>query len=1112
MPEGSVAEDVLADEAARQSIISELGATLFVEAGAGTGKTSSLVDRVVALVDAGVPMRSIAAITFTEKAAAELRDRIRRELERVAATHPLRAVAVDEIDGAAVCTLHAFAQRLLLAHPVEAGLPPRLEIHDEITSQVIFQVRWEEFLDGLLHDPAHERTVLLSLAAGVTLDHLRDIAVAFNANWDLVAERVPRAAPEPPPVHARALIDVLDGLCGARGHCAAVDDRMLSRLEEYAAYVRELRQAQEDDELLGLLSDDTIRFTTSVGQQRNWPPGMLGGLRTGIAEADGLRQRICGEVVEACLARLASVIAGFTLDSAEQRRVEGRLEFHDLLVRARALLRGPQGPAVRQALRARFQRLLLDEFQDTDPIQIEIAALLASPDLAAGGKPWPEIPTDDGRLFFVGDPKQSIYRFRRADIGLFLRARTSYCDDPVYLTRNFRTAAPILEWLNHTFEQLIRPTEGSQPAYVPLVATRPAAPNGPPVLLLGAQAHLDSPKADPLREREAADVVAAIQSVMREGWDVRIARGEDGAAADGHRWRPARLGDICVLLPARTSLAALERALDGAAIPYRADASSLVYATREVRDLLATARAIDDPTDELSLVSALRSPLFGCGDDDLYRFRVTHGGRWSPLARLPDSLPPDDPVGEALRYLRELHDQRHWLAPSELLARLVADRRMLELAVVGGRTRDVWRRLRFVVDQARAYTETQGGGFRDYLAWADLQASETSRVAEAILPETDDDAVRIMTIHAAKGLEFPITIVSGMTTAPRSRRGGVSLVFPLDGTFGLRLTSSITTEVFDAYEPIDEQMDFHEKLRLLYVACTRARDHLVISVHRAARDLPPDESRRTSAELIWAAGGDGPHVTVAPPFAEPGDQERVDEQLPPLPDRDGWLAKRVAVLDAGRRRLSVSATRLARHAEARAAGDPGLVKDPRDLDLPPWRKGRYGSAVGRAVHAVLQTIDLRSGDGLDRAAAAQAAAEGVLGMEQTIRALAASALQAPCVREATGTEFWRETYIAAPVGGTLLEGYVDLLYRTADGLVVVDYKTDGAGPPGPGDPRAASYRLQGAAYAAAVDSATGETVRRCVFVFLGVDGATEWEPDDLEAAVNEVLATVPVLQ
>ena len=237
---------------------------------------------------------------------------------------------------------------------------------------------------------------------------------------------------------------------------------------------------------------------------------------------------------------------------------------------------------------------------------------------------------------------------------------------------------------------------------------------------------------------------------MTEGWDVD----------DGHGgWRPARLGDVTVLVPARTSLPFLEDAFDGAGIPFRAESSSLVYASRAVRDLLMVLRAVDDPTDYLRIISALRTPLLACGDDDLFRFKVERGGRWSYLADQPDTVPADDPVGAGLEYLRTLHDQRYWLAPSELLGRIAADRRAMELGFAEGRPRDVWRRLRFVIDQARAWSEATGGNLRQYLRWVGLQTAEGARVAEAILPESDDDAVRIMTIHSAKGLEFPITIV-----------------------------------------------------------------------------------------------------------------------------------------------------------------------------------------------------------------------------------------------------------------------------------------------------------------------------------------------------------------
>jgi ATP-dependent exoDNAse (exonuclease V) beta subunit len=710
----------------------------------------------------------------------------------------------------------------------------------------------------------------------------------------------------------------------------------------------------------------------------------------------------------------------------------------------------------------------------------------------------------------VGDPKQSIYRFRRADIAAFLRARSAFGASPRHLTRNFRTARPVIDVVNAIFRDLIIAEPESQPEYVALEPVREAAAVGPAVVLLGTEPDEQATTADDLRDLEAADVAAVVRRALREGWSVvrRVGLGNEVT-------EPCRLGDLCVLLPARTSLGHLEDALDAAGIPYRAETSSLVYSTREIRDLLVVLQAVDDPTDELALVSALRSPIFGCGDDDLYTFRVEHGGRWDHQVPIPESLPPDHPVGDALRALSDWHDARYWSSPSELLDRIVRERRVLEVGFAHGRPRDLWRRVRFVVEQARAFADAEGGSVRDFLAWADLQGSEGARVVETVLPETDDDAVRILTIHGAKGLEFPITIVSGMTTKASGRPRSVQLLFPHDDdTYAVRVSKRVTTEEFERYAPIDEQMDFQEKLRLLYVAMTRARDHLVVSVHRPAKTPGDDNAKWTHAELVWHAAAEQPGWE---PFAANADDlrplARADVAVAPAaapPPWDDWvLARDRARTESARRRVQ-SATALAREAEAAraAVGDPGLAKGPRDLELPPWNKGRYGTALGRAVHAVLQTVDLGTGAGLDDAAAAQAAAEGIVGKEVDVAARARVALTTRVVQEAVEHGFRREMYVATPVDGTTLEGYVDLVYRRPDGLVVVDYKTDAWADDDDLDAKVARYRLQGAAYAVALEQATGEAVAECVFVFLGDREARERTVSDLPAAMREVRAAL----
>lgn len=1089
------------DDAAREAIRARLGETLFVEAGAGSGKTAALVDRIVALVrDEQVPIRAIAAITFTDKAAAELRHRVRAELERHAPGEPACRAALDDLDAAAICTLHAFAQRLLTDFPIEAGLPPRVQVTDEIASAVAFDERWREFHDRLLDDPANEETVLYALACGVKLDRLRNLAEVLSANWDLL-DRVPPAPPLPEVGPAvEGWLAALEAVCERGAECRDGEDRLLGHLQQCAERVRSLREAPDDVERLTLLAGGP-KLRTRFGRRDNWPD--VEAVRAELAALDEARERLCEQVASAVIRRFAAAIARFTADAAAERRAAGELEFHDLLVLARAMLRDRRhGPRVRERLRARYRRLLVDEFQDTDPIQVELAVLLGSGDPDAGEKPWTAVDVEPGRVFFVGDPKQSIYRFRRADIATFLAARDTLTDAPLRLTRNFRTVEPVVAWINHVFDELIRPYPGSQPEYVALEPVREAPPSGPPVALLGVDEHDDEPDADTLREREAADVVAAVRTAIADGWSVG-----DG---DGG-WRPARLGDVCVLLPARTSLGFLERALDDAGIPYRAETSSLVYGSREVRDLLVTLRAADDPTDALALVSALRSPLFGCGDDDLFEFRREHGGRFDIRRRVPETLPADHPVVEGIAYVRDLHDARMWTAPSVLLERLVRDRNVLEVGHSIGRFREVSRRIRFVVDQARAFADTTGGTLREYLAWATRQGAEGSRVVETVLPETDDDAVRILTVHGAKGLEFPIVVCSGMTTRAQQRARGVQVLFPPDGGCEIRLASGVQTDQFELHQPVDEQMGFHEKLRLLYVACTRARDHLVVSVHRKARrnGLPDEPSGWTHAELLWRASrgaiADSLAAAGAPVGVVPA---RTAVERPPA----DWQRQHATAMAHGARRRFVAATTLAHREDEHAPPDPGLAKQPRDLELPPWNKGRYGTAIGRAVHAVLQTVDLAGGEGLDAAAAAQAAAEGVLGHETTIAALVRAALASSSIRDAVRSgAYWRETYVGVPVEGLTLEGYVDLVYRdpSTGALVVVDYKTDSIG----GDElerRLEHYRVQGAAYALAVGAATGEQVQRCTFVFCDPGGAREVtiDGDRLGDAMARVRALV----
>jgi len=1060
---------VLGDAEARERIAESTSETLFVEAGAGSGKTSSLVGRItrLVLVD-GVDLSGIAAVTFTEKAGAELRDRLRTALE--AATGARAEQALEDLDSAAIGTLHSFAQRVLNEHPIEAGLPPLIEVADELSSAVAFEERWSEQRRALLDDDTVADALTLGMSARITLEHLRSLSRLFGADWDLVADRVlVGGEPEPAePGDMHALVATAVELAERAAECADVTDKLLPDLVAIGAWGARLGAATDPGERLELLVA-AAALKARHGRSSNWGGAdALADLKQACKQLQTDAAAAVAGVLEVTLRTLSRWVARRVLDAADARRVAGRLEFHDLLVLARNMLRRDAG--VREALHLRYPVLLLDEFQDTDPIQIELAVRIAGGAAAVQDR-WEDVLVPPGSLFVVGDPKQSIYRFRRADIAMYLRSQ-QVIGEHVALSTNFRTVAPVVSWVNHVFSRLIIAEPDAQPEFRPLHALREPPPGGPAVVVvLGAAGHPARPTAAELRTDEAADVAATVARAVTEQWPVHAGGG----------WRPARLQDIVVLVPARTSLPYLEAALDSAGIPYRAEASSLVYEAQEVRDLLAAARAVADPSDRLALVTALRSPLYGCGDDDLWTWK-RGGGALSILAP-PDKNRAEHPVATALDHLRTLHQRSRWWSPSELLGAIVTDRRVLEVAAPDPRARDQWRRIRFVLDQARAWSESEHGGLRAYLAWAAQQGAETARVVEAALPETDTSAVRIMTVHAAKGLEFPIVILSGMTAAPRTPTG-VRLLWPPDGGYAVSLRNGVTTGDFAAAAPIDEQMDDRERRRLLYVATTRARDHLVVSLHRGL-----DSPTQTSARLLATTGEATLGAQAWTPPDTPPQLPAVKQAVPVVPQEyTAWLQEltRVRLASAHPSTQSASGLEGSEPTAALTNDTPGgSAKASVNVDLPPWSKGRDGTAVGRAVHGVLQSVNLATGAGMDAAVAAQCTAEGVEQHSAVVTGLVRSALNSPTLHQAATRRHWRETYLAATSpDGTLLEGYVDLTYQDDDrSLVIVDYKTD-AVPAAALTARATYYTPQLRAYIDILTAATGVTNIHAVLLFL----------------------------
>ena len=981
------------DQPARNAIVERLDENMVVEAGAGTGKTRSLVERVVALVTTGrASMGGIAAITFTEAAAAELRSRIGETLERVSAD-PSRQHAererckrgVDDLDHASIQTLHSFAGSLLRERPLEAGLPPGFNVRDAIEAEVAFEKKWSEWLDATLDDPGAQETLRPALEEGMTLRHIREIAVSFHRNYDLLAN---------------------------------------------ASFDMPSDQATEGER-------------------------------------------------DAVLVPVLELLRRFALDYAHERKAAGEVEFQDLLVLARDLLR--DSLSARDHFRERYSHILIDEVQDTDPLQAELAMFLAedvSGSAESSDRPndWHDVRPAAGKLFIVGDAKQSIYRFRRADIRQVKLMQEAVGGSNVVLTQNFRSLRPVIDWVNHVFAQWMK--EGkSQAEYSPLDAVSVHG-EPPPVRYMGGAI---GGNIGDVRRQEADAVARTIRTAVEEGWQVRS---EDL----GPETRPAKYQDVCVLMPSRLGLDALEFAFETAGIPYRLDSAGLIYESQEARDLLNCLGAIDDPTDQVSVVAALRSPALACSDADLLDF-VESGGQFDYLA---DDDTPSGYATDALAILRDFHGRRRWMSPAALIEEFVRERRLMELALDARQWRGRWMRYRFLIDRARAFAASGETSLRAYLAWTARQREEQARARETAVPESDEDAVRVMTVHGAKGLEFPILVLAGLNSS--GTRGPGAVLFDHKGgrvevKVGSR-ESSFQTAGYEDLAESDKTREQEQDVRLMYVAATRARDHLIVSLYRNSRGKNSPAARfeefMEGADYLW----------------EPFDSSKVEER--PSPDspvaigtsdtpaaRRHWVEERNTMYAARSLPVSAAATRLAQEA-----------KDEQDIPDEPWRRGRAGTSIGRAVHAVLQVVDLRTGNGLEDIAKAQAAAEGVPGRADDIARLVRRALDSPLVKRALESgRWWRETPVAGPVGDGIVEGFIDLLFKEEDGFVIVDYKTDALGSDDEIERAMARYRLQGGGYALALSRATGATVKEVSFLFL--EPSREETVEDLSSAMKD---------
>jgi ATP-dependent helicase/nuclease subunit A len=467
------------------------------------------------------------------------------------------------------------------------------------------------------------------------------------------------------------------------------------------------------------------------------------------------------------------------------------------------------------------------------------------------------------------------------------------------------------------------------------------------------------------------------------------------------------------------------------------------------------------------------------------------------------------------------------------VARAIDELRSFELCLAHHRPRDHWQRLRWLMDQARLFDETVGGSLRSFLRWADLQAEDDRRSGGVGPPDPDDDAVRIMTIHGSKGLEFPIVVLAGLEREVGSGQRAPSVLWREDGGPELRGSGQLRSLGFDEAHRRERELDRLEQHRLLYVGMTRARDHLVVCLHhkelKEAANATPSEAallqdiclrfpslwRRlpiaalTGTEHVADGAPGASLATLIAGLVAGTDGSSAPDDAEVAAWRQGveaFALRRSAALASTRRAPVTTATAVSERVAAERVASSGVGADGRrahgafpasapdpgspDATGALWRDADTSLQIGRAVHSALAAIDLSTGtDDAGRSARdvarGRAATQGVPAHADAVAAMVGAALTSPTVAAGATRRHWRELFVAVPVGDGVLEGFVDLVLEEDDGLVVVDYKTDRIGGHGGLDTAAARYGPQVASYALALEEATGLPVHRCALVFVG---------------------------
>ena len=851
--------EVLKDDGARRDAINLHDRSILVEAGAGSGKTAVMAGRIAVMLADGVAPRSIAAVTFTELAASELLSRVREivgELLIGNVVTELRVALPDglsqaqrnnleaahaAIDEMTCSTIHGFCQRLIKPYPAEADIDPGAGVMDGSQADLAFLEIVDDWLrERLSGDQGGILAEMVFNSPGETVALVRKIARNLRRRRTL----------KPPPVSAldghltqfrQATVDFAAFM---RGATATEPETIVivERLFEMATALADGPDPMTPSGLVWILTSRPHQdLCTNAGtftryrQKGKWTEAAK---QAGLSKADGeqLNNAAEGHYTACCdawtslLQAAASRVMAALIEEArlvlalyrDHKRASAQLDFDDLIFAARDLLRDHDD--VRRALGQRFAHLLVDEFQDTDPLQAEIFWRLCG-EPADGESDWTRFRIRPGSLFLVGDPKQAIYRFRGADVGTYVQARDALrAQDPdsfLSISTNFRSRASILTYVNERFEATL--SADGQPGFASLDPFHDDPDDGLCVAALDIAVADENGKASAEQQRDAeADAVADLCARLIGSHPI-INRRRD---AD----RLCQPGDIALLAPTGAELWRYEEALERRGIPVATQAGKGLFRRQEVQDLIALTRILADRRDTLAFGALLRGPLVGLTEEELLDIVWALPRSEDQPDRIPRLGLGVDPatIGhdlarETIEKLQALYRRGNSTTPHELLSQAVDVMRVHPILLERhhGRAERALANVDLYLSLSTNYAVRGLRAFAEAMttAWTDETRAVEGR------PDAQEEAVALFTMHAAKGLEWPIVIpVNTMTSI---RETDSALIDRQSDTVYCKILD-IAPDGYDTARQTEKDEQKRERIRLWYVAATRARELLVL--------------------------------------------------------------------------------------------------------------------------------------------------------------------------------------------------------------------------------------------------------------------------------------------